>query len=89
MRLLYIEWFDAAGMGDSRWMARDEAVKEVLSRAADLCRSVGFLIHEDADLYILAAGLSGLTDPEPDVDNIIGIPKGMVRVLKDLSPHLA
>lgn len=53
-KVIYVEWVDAKG--SIGWEDLPDVIKE---DSIDYCKSLGFLIHEDADQIILANSISG------------------------------
>lgn len=68
-----ISWVDA--WGNASWMAIDEAIEHYAAGAA--CTSVGYLIKESKEGYLLAGTIG-----ERDVNAMFFIPRGWVRDVK-------
>ncbi len=86
MKLLYIEWFDAyASDSNGGWQSADEAVAEAIAKTDDLCVSVGILLHEDDVRVVIANSRSYKQSADFDVDGVICISKGMIRVRREVT----
>ena len=88
-KLLYVEWVDATGPGDSGWMDND-GLAEFLGRELRI-REVGFLVKEDDEYISLVAGLSEEPEDSEWVSHyhrVLKIPQGCVKKRKDITRYI-
>lgn len=59
MKIIYIEWYDHCGYTTTQW----RFAREYEDLEPSLCHSIGFVIKETKDYYILAANASDMLNP--------------------------
>ena len=77
-KLERIEWIEHQGWGSDGWITRGD-VEEWLEACPLRCFSVGWVIHEDDELVVLAASKNA-----DDFAGITRIVKGAIRGRKGL-----
>lgn len=78
MKRVEVEWLDAVSEG--RWHGRDAAIREA-TRDSMLHRSVGYLVHEDIEMVLLAGSRSESGDSIADT---MQIPRVAVIDMREL-----
>ena len=77
-RIIYVEWVDSRNI-TSHWDRRKACIKK--ARSADLVRSVGFVIDDTKEHFLIAMDY----DSEDDqIHSASTIPKGMIKKLREL-----
>ena len=79
MRLVLIEWIDPFSSGG--WLDRETAVEEAKARDR-LCKTVGWLLYEDAELVVVA-GSVGVMDVD-QIGDVFEIPRRVINRIVDL-----
>lgn len=84
MKLVLVEWQDAAGGVLSGWRSLSDIKKKARAEPA---KSVGWLITDNDDVIVVCPHLVG--DGEPDGDGEITIPKSWVSKITEIGPKRA
>lgn len=77
--IIYLVWVDAQTIGGSEWMELSETKRYCKSKLP-IMHTVGFLVHEDSDQYVVAS-----TVGPAETSQIHKIPKCMVMKSERLS----
>lgn len=84
--LVLVEWIDPSS--DGGWLELDAILADVASRD-DHCRTVGWIIHDEAD-YVVVAGSVGLVmDGKRQVGDVSKFPRGCLVSVTPLKPRSA
>lgn len=81
-KLVAVEWEDSR-QPTSAW----QFLEDIEERAACLCLSVGYLVHEGNGSKTLAANLADIQDPEGvQASGVITIPESCIKKVTELTP---
>jgi hypothetical protein len=74
MKLVFIRWEDACTHVDTSWIHKENFIPQKIL----VCRSVGWLVHEDAESYEICQSVAGSASDQEQWNNFIAIPKNCV-----------